>query len=93
MHWNPLDTPQSTLAFTFDGQPLGAVPGETIAAALLRAGITAFRATPVRGRPRGPFCMMGTCNDCLVSVGGVVVRACATPVTEGLAVERVRRDD
>ena len=55
-----------------------------IDAALLAAGVMPFRQTPVSGAPRGPFCMMGACYDCLVEIGGETRQACMIEVTEGL---------
>lgn len=77
------------MAFTFDGKSVSASPGMNIAAALLAAGVLAIRDTPVSGSPRGPFCMMGACYDCLVSIEGVTVQACVTPVREAMVVSRV----
>lgn len=77
------------LSFTFDGKPLSAEAGMTVACALLKASIMNFRDTPVSQSPRGPFCMMGACYDCLVSVDGVTVQACLTPVYDGMVVTRV----
>lgn len=71
---------------TVDGRPLSAFDGETIAAALLAAGIRAFRRTP-GGAPRGPLCGMGICFDCVVVVDGRPnVRACVTPIRPGMAI-------
>ncbi|RYJ01501.1 MAG: (2Fe-2S)-binding protein, partial [Acetobacteraceae bacterium] len=53
----------------FDGQSLEALPGETLAATLSAAGILAYRQT-AGGAPRGLFCGMGACFDCLVTVDG-----------------------
>ena len=72
----------------FDGARLELPAGANLAAALLAAGIGAFRHTPVSGAPRGPFCMMGACFDCLVEVDGVVRQACMLEVVEGLRVSR-----
>ncbi|MDR5794659.1 (2Fe-2S)-binding protein [Caballeronia sp. LZ008] len=59
----------------------------TVAAALLESGTLACRNTPVSGAPRGPFCMMGVCFDCLVEIDGVPnVQACMTRVREGMRV-------
>ena len=52
-----------------DGRSVPARPGESIAAALIRAGLTAWRQTP-QGNPRGLFCGMGVCQDCVISVDG-----------------------
>jgi predicted molibdopterin-dependent oxidoreductase YjgC len=76
------------LHFTFDGQELPACEGETVAAALLAANRRAFRRTGRRGEPRGLFCGMGVCFDCLVRIDGRPnVRACQVPVAEGMSVE------
>ncbi len=73
--------------FRFDGAEVRAHPGETIAAALLAAGHRRLRTTRVGGRPRGLFCAIGTCFDCLVRVdGGRPVRACLTPASPGVEV-------
>jgi predicted molibdopterin-dependent oxidoreductase YjgC len=70
-----------------DGSPVLAYPGETLAAALVAAGRRAFRRT-AQGDLRGPFCNMGVCFECVVTVDGVPnVRACMTTVRPGMAVE------
>jgi D-hydroxyproline dehydrogenase subunit alpha len=64
-----------------DGRSVPARPGESIAAALMRAGLTAWRQTP-HGNPRGLFCGMGVCQDCVISVDGRdQQRACMTKVS------------
>jgi NADH dehydrogenase/NADH:ubiquinone oxidoreductase subunit G len=73
--------------FLLDDQPMEAYPGETVAAALLGAGIRILRRTDKAGAPRGMFCGMGLCFDCLVTVDGRPhLRACLTPVTPGMHV-------
>lgn len=73
---------------TFDGVPLQAFPGETIAAALFAAGRRVLRRTALAGEPRSLFCGMGICHDCLVVVNGEPnVRACATPASPGMRIE------
>ncbi|GGK50918.1 FAD-dependent oxidoreductase [Salinarimonas ramus] len=68
-------------AITFEGAPLPARAGETIAAALARAGIVALRETRT-GAERGIHCGMGVCQDCLVTVDGRAnQRACMTKVS------------
>lgn len=70
----------------FDGQPIAALEGETIAAALSAAGIVAFRRT-ASGAPRGLYCGMGACFDCVVTVDGRIgQRACLTKVADGMQV-------
>ncbi len=66
-------------SFTFEGQPVRAYPGETIGAALMAASIVVFRTTRRDGRPRGIFCGIGLCFDCLLVVDGRPnQRACVT---------------
>jgi len=75
------------ITITVDGVPLPACLGETIAGALLAAGRRAWRRTS-HGQPRGVFCGIGLCFDCLVTVNGTSnVRACVTPVAAGMVVE------
>jgi len=75
------------ISITVDGVPLPAYEGETIAGALLASGGSAWRHTP-HGQPRGLYCGIGLCFDCLVTVNGTPnVRACLTPVAPGMVVE------
>ena len=89
------------ITFTFDGVALEAYPGETLAAALIASDVRGFR-RDLRGEPRGPYCNMGTCFECVLEVrdpvavgsgtgsraGGAwyTVRACLTRVQAGLEV-------
>jgi hypothetical protein len=70
----------------FEGADLMLPLAENLAAALLVAGVMPFRHTPVSAAPRGPFCMMGACFDCLIEVDGTTCRACMLQVTEGLEI-------
>lgn len=75
------------VAFVFDGSPIAARPGDSVAAALLTAGVTVFRAAPASGAARGPYCLMGACFECLVEIDGVPNRqACLVPVRDGMTV-------
>jgi predicted molibdopterin-dependent oxidoreductase YjgC len=79
------------VAFTVDGRPVTARAGDTIAAALLAAGIGHCRTTPVSGAKRAPYCLMGVCFECLVTVDGVGNRqGCLVAVREGMRVETQR---
>lgn len=62
--------PEAAFTLRFDGETIEALPGHTIAAALWRAGIVSWRLTRVTGEPRGVFCGIGVCFDCLVTVNG-----------------------
>jgi len=78
----------ATLTLKVDGKEIRARLGDTVAAALLAAGIERCRTTPVSGAPRAPYCLMGVCFDCLVTIDGVGSRqACLVPVRDGMAVE------
>jgi predicted molibdopterin-dependent oxidoreductase YjgC len=71
-----------------DGRTAIAFRGESVAAALLANGYAVTRETR-RGAPRGVFCGMGVCFDCLVVVNGTPnTRACATWVDDGMVIER-----
>jgi predicted molibdopterin-dependent oxidoreductase YjgC len=77
------------LTLTIDGRPHPARDGDTVAATLLAAGMSACRTTPVTGSARGPFCMMGVCFDCLVVIDGHPNRqSCMTVAREGMRIER-----
>ena len=74
-------------SFLFDGRPTPYVEGQSIGAALTAAGVRSWRTTRFGGRPRGLFCGIGVCFDCLVTVDGRPnERACLVPVREGMRV-------
>ncbi|NSZ60146.1 (2Fe-2S)-binding protein (plasmid) [Agrobacterium tumefaciens] len=84
------ETEAPEVTFSFEGESISARATDSIAAALLTAGRNVFRKTPVSGTPRGPYCMMGVCFDCLISVNGdAPVQACMTPVREGVDVRGI----
>ena len=71
-----------------DGTAVTARQGDTVSAALLASSCDARRSTAVSGAPRLPYCMMGVCFDCLVTIDGVGSRqACLVPVRDGMSVE------
>ncbi len=72
---------------SFDGRKLRAEPGQTVAAALWAAGIRSWRTTRESGSPRGLFCGIGVCFDCLVTIDGTPnQRACLVPVRPDMMV-------
>jgi predicted molibdopterin-dependent oxidoreductase YjgC len=82
------DTAGAEVGVTIDGRPFRARSGDSVAAALLAAGVGHCRTTPVSGAARAPFCMMGVCFDCLVVVDGVGNRqGCLVRVAEGMRIE------
>jgi D-hydroxyproline dehydrogenase subunit gamma len=73
---------------TVDGEPVQGFVGETVATVLFAGGVVATRTTAGRDAPRGVFCGMGACFDCLVVVDGVPnTRACMTWVRDGMSIE------
>lgn len=76
-----------SITLQVDGRAVIAFEGETIAAVLLAEGQRVFRRT-ASSQPRGLFCGMGICYDCLVTVNGAAkMRACVTSVAEGMVVD------
>ena len=72
------------VTFTFDGVGMEAYAGETVAAALAAAGRLRIRRSTRLGAPRGIYCNMGTCYECLVILDGRAVRCCMLQVTDGM---------
>lgn len=75
------------VSFTFDGKPYEGYEGEPIAAALKASGVMIHRYTTKRHEPRGIFCAIGRCTDCVMIVDGKPnIRTCITPLQEGMQV-------
>ncbi len=75
-------------SFDFGGHPIPFQAGQSVAAALTDAGVRDLRQT-AKGHPRGMFCGMGVCQDCLVTIDGVPnQRACMSLAGNGMTVER-----
>ena len=82
------ETQGDMLNFTLDGQTMSGRSGDSVAAALLAAGVGTCRSTPVSGAPRAPYCMMGVCFECLVTIDGIGNRqGCLVPLSEGMRIE------
>jgi hypothetical protein len=73
--------------FLVDGQAVDAFEGESVAAALYAAGMRELRRSPRDGAPRGLFCMMGSCQECLVWVGARKLPSCQVAVATALEIE------
>ncbi len=65
---------------------MAAVPGQSVAVALMAAGVTTLRSSLVERAPRGAFCLTGVCQECVVRIGAGSALACQTPVRDGMAV-------
>lgn len=82
------------LTVLVNGEPTTAFDGETISTVLLVEGRLGFRRTAQTGEYRGLFCGMGICYDCVVTVDGVHnVRACVTPVRDGMSIQVAAEND
>lgn len=75
------------ITFTLDGRPVSARRGETVAAALMADGRLRLRDSPRAGTPRGAFCLMGVCQECVVLIDGMRRQACMVEANEGMKVE------
>lgn len=87
----PSPTAEQPLSITVDGRSIDGVRGQSIAGVLLGAGVLSWRETSRTGAPRGLFCGIGVCFDCLVTVDGVRdVRACQRRAEAGSVIELQR---
>ncbi|MBG6238931.1 putative molibdopterin-dependent oxidoreductase YjgC [Mycetocola sp. CAN_C7] len=72
------------LSISVDGKTVDGLAGQTIAGVLLGSGRLAWRKTSSDGSPRGVFCGIGVCFDCIVEVNGIRdVRACQRRARDG----------
>lgn len=84
----PVAVRGAKISLTVDGRQIDAYQGETVASALLAAGVLTLRLSAKNAKPRSVFCGMGVCYECLVTINGVhAQRACVTPAEEGMVVE------
>ncbi len=83
----------ATVRFVIDGIELDAPAGESLAAALMAAGIGTIRHGPMDGQPRSVFCLIGLCQECLVEIDGMQIEACRVNVSAGMQVNRLRPMD
>ncbi len=83
-----------TVTIHLDGEPVRAPRGDTLAAVLLArgtAGTSVTGTSAVTGAPRAPYCMIGSCFECLVEIDGLGQRqACLVAVREGLRMRYAR---
>jgi predicted molibdopterin-dependent oxidoreductase YjgC len=84
------DTRGEPVRFRVDDQWIESYEGETVAAALWASGIRNLRSSPVLEAPRGMFCYMGVCQECVVLIDGKRETSCSFPVSNGLDVSLLR---
>jgi predicted molibdopterin-dependent oxidoreductase YjgC len=76
------------ITFTFDGKEMQGYEGEPIAVALKASGVMIHRYTARFHKPRGIFCAIGRCTDCVMIVDGIPnIRTCVTPLKEGMRIK------
>jgi D-hydroxyproline dehydrogenase subunit gamma len=77
----------SAIVITIDGEPRSVEEGISVAAALWNAGVEEVRAS-VSGTPRGPFCAMGICHECRVTIDGIPHRrSCLVEAASGMRID------
>lgn len=82
------DLAGTPISFTLDGRTADGREGDTVASALLAAGVETCRTSAVGGEPRAPYCLMGVCFECLVTVDGVGnQQGCLVALRPGMTVE------
>jgi len=78
------ETARAPVGFTFDGEALTGLEGDTVLTAILLSR-GALRAAEFGPEARAGFCLMGACQDCWVwQEDGPRLRACSTPLAEGM---------
>lgn len=93
------DAQSTSHSFEFDGTAIPFQPGQSVGAALTDAGIRSWRTTRLNHKPRGLFCGIGSCYDCLLTIDGQPnQRACLASAADGLVCastepERTDSDD
>lgn len=80
------NTRGAPIEFRFDGCAVAAYDGESVACALFAAGLRTLRLSPRCESARGMFCLMGSCQECMVWADGCRVLACQEPARAGLDV-------
>jgi len=78
---------RATVLFRFDGVELTGCEGDSLVAALLANGSAVLGKNLVSGAARGPYCLMGSCYECLVEIDQTTVQACQVQITDGLEVK------
>ena len=98
-YWDKINTKQSLrvsgnrvvrkgyTTLTIDGFEIKAPVGEILAVTLFVNGILTLKYSSRKKEPRGLFCLMGSCQECLVLVNDRIVLACQEIVEEGIIIK------
>ncbi|MGL4637218.1 MAG: (2Fe-2S)-binding protein [Beijerinckiaceae bacterium] len=82
------DRESDSITVYVSGKAIAVSAGDSAAAAVLLAGLSASRNTPVSGAPRAPYCMMGVCFECLMVIDGVSSQqGCLITVRDGMRID------
>lgn len=82
-----IESPENRVRIVVDGKDIEVDATASVAVALLGAGMMAVRRSVVGNEPRGPYCLMGICFECLVTIDSVQNRqACMVPVRAGMTI-------
>lgn len=85
--FRPLGSSAATVPVTFNNQARRLPAASSVAAALLAGGVQRFRSSPVSGDGRAPYCMMGVCFECLLTIDGIPNRqGCLAPLQAGMVI-------
>ena len=85
------ESPAATIAVDVEGRAILVPPGASAAAAVMMAGLSSIRETPVGASQRAPYCMMGVCFDCLAEIDGAPNRqSCMVAARPGMRIRRQR---
>lgn len=84
----PASAKTQTVTISLDGALLRGAAGATVASLLLANEVRTLRHSPRAGTPRGAFCLMGVCQECLVVIDGVLGQACLVTARDGMEVSR-----
>lgn len=80
------ETDRPPVEIRIDGERFSCLGGDTLLTAMLLHA-RHLRCSEFGDGPRAGFCNMGACQDCWLSLGtGERVRACTTPVRDGMDV-------
>ena len=86
--FKPLSPPKNTVSVQINGKQTQVAPNISAAAALLQHHGPVWRNNIVSGEKRGPFCMIGNCFDCLVTIDGKPnQQACRTRIVAGMHIQ------
>ena len=74
---------------SFEGEEILVDTNQSVASALVAEGFKYFRSSLKNQQPRGVFCMMGVCFECLLEINGRInQQACMIPVSENMVIKR-----